>query len=135
MIARTCSGKFLRFLDWCGPLVFCGDEVSRVPAGIGGVYLLQTFSIDSGRYGALYAGKAADLRARLAQHLRTVSTPPEVVIARDRARLFFSAAPVVDDALRGGVEAGLIVRLRPPFNRQIPTSAPVLTSLPPMFAL
>jgi hypothetical protein len=96
------------------------------------VYLIQTFSLQYGIYAVLYAGKTADLLARLTQHLQSATTAPEVQIARRKQRLFFSAAPVLDDVLRTGIEAGLIVRFRPPFNRQIPTAAPVLASLPPL---
>lgn len=122
-------------LAWCGPLLLCDEEVGRIPAEVGGVYLIHAFSLEHGQYAVLYAGKATDLRARLTQHGRSVATAPEVRIARGRLRLFFSAAPVLDAALRSRVEAGLIVRLRPPFNRQIPKAAPVLTSLPPLSSL
>jgi excinuclease UvrABC nuclease subunit len=109
----------------------CDEELGRVPAKVAGVYMLQSFSPEHGIYAVLYAGKAADLLARLTQHLRSVTTAPEVRLARGRLRLFFSAAPVLDDALRSAIEAGLIVRFRPPFNRQIPRTAPVAASLPP----
>jgi len=115
-------------------MLLCDEEIRRVPAGIGGVYLIQTFSVDHGHYAVLYAGKAIDLLVRLTQHGKSVATAPEVRIARGILRLFFSAAPLPDAALRSRVEAGLIVRFRPPFNRQIPKATAVLTSLPPLFA-
>jgi hypothetical protein len=130
VLAETCNSKSLS-LAWCGPLLLCDEEVSRIPREIGGVYLLQVFSMAHGRYAVAYAGKATDLLQRLTQHRRSM-TFPEVRIARERLHLFFSAAPVPDAALRARIEAGLILRFRPPFNRQVPKATPVLTTLPPL---
>jgi excinuclease UvrABC nuclease subunit len=81
----------------------------------------------------LYAGKSADLRGRLVQHLQTRSTSKDVLVARRAADLHFSAAPVLDGGLRGGVEAALIMSLRPPFNRQCPRPTSGLSvTLPPL---
>ncbi|MGB9380008.1 MAG: hypothetical protein WCB16_05180 [Candidatus Binatus sp.] len=134
MIAESCWSKFIP-LDWCGPLLLCEAEVRRIPSEIGGVYLLQAFSTTHGQYAVLYAGKAVDLLARLSQHCQSLTTSPDIRIARETFRLFFSAAPVLNGALRSRIEAGLILRLRPPFNRQIPKVAPALTSLPPLSLL
>lgn len=130
-IALICSSKFIP-LDWAGPLVLCGEEVARVPAGIPGIYLLHTFDEMRGAYPALYAGKTRDLRGRLAQHMDTGITSPDVRVVRSRVAMYFSAAPAADAAVRGLVETGLIRLLRPPFNRQVPRGPVLYTNLPPM---
>lgn len=130
LIAGCCLGKSL-LLEWVGPMLLCDEEVGRIPMSIPGVYLLHTVSSRCAGYPVLYAGQSADLRCRLAQHLRTISTSVDIVIARGRLPMYFSAAPVFDVNLRAGVEAGLVVGLRPPFNRQLPRAVAVTTNLPP----
>jgi excinuclease UvrABC nuclease subunit len=121
-----------KLLDWVGPLVLCAEEVSRVPEGIPGVYLLHSFDRFRGLYPALYVGKAGDLQVRLFQHLQTGSTSPDVRAVRSWTRMYFSAAPVLAVPVRNGIEAGLIRMLRPAFNRQVPRAVPIFTTLPPM---
>ena len=115
-----------------GPLLMCEDEVRRVPPGIPGVYLLHAFDDGWGYYRPIYAGKADALDRRLAQHLVSRATAPEVAFVRVRVQLYFSAAPVLDPFALDRVEAGLVLLLRPPFNRQVPTAQPVYCNLPPM---
>lgn len=117
-------------LDWVGPLLLCDEELRRIPLRIPGVYILHGLSQRRGHYVVLYAGQSADLRSRLVQHLRTKGTSSDVVYARTIARLYFSAAPVLETIVRHRIEAGLVGRLRPPFNRQVPCSSPILPSLP-----
>lgn len=113
--------------------MFCREEVFRVPSGIPGVYLLHVVDPRRRRYAVVYAGKSADLRDRLVQHLRMRSTSGDVLVARHAADLYFSAAPVLDGELRGAVEAALIASLRPPFNLQFPRPASGLSvTLPPL---
>lgn len=120
-------------LDWVGPLVLSIEEVGRVPDQIPGIYLLHCFDCRNGVYPVLYAGKSVDLHCRLVQHLQTRSTNEDVLAARSLAGLYFSAAPVLEAALRHVAEAELISRLRPPFNRQVPRPAFALgLNLPPM---
>lgn len=118
-------------LDWVGPLLFCSEEVNRIPSAISGVYILHAFYGSSGWYLPLYVGKASHLHRRLEQHLNS-TTAPEIRILRGQLRLFFSAAPVVHGVSLDSVEAGLVALLRPPFNRQVPKALPVWTNLPPM---
>lgn len=113
-----------------GPLVVCDEEIGRIPGGIPGVYVLQAFDLASAAYGVLYAGKTSDLRDRLRQHA-TGSTAADMLIVRAAMRTYFSAAPVLDPAVRDGIEAALIRLLRPPCNRQVPRFAPIFPTLPP----
>ena len=130
-IDTICHSKYME-LEWVGPLVLCEEEVSRVPIGIPGVYMLHNFYAARGRYGAVYVGKARDLRDRLAEHMESTSTSPDLWLLRRRIQMYFSAAPVMDAAGRDAVEAGLIRLLRPPFNRQVPRVRSIYTNLPPM---
>jgi excinuclease UvrABC nuclease subunit len=120
-------------LDWVGPLGLWEDEVDRVPPLLPGIYLLHVFDRSSGAYPVAYVGKTCDLRRRLRQHLESTSTTPEFEIARRHSALTrFSAAPCRDREALDRVEAGLILRLRPPFNRQVPRAIPLFTNLPPL---
>jgi excinuclease UvrABC nuclease subunit len=112
--------------------VLCDTEVGRVPSDIPGVYLLHVFRPSRGLYDVFYAGNAVDLRARLAQHMRSASTSPDVRWVRCKMTLYFSAAPVVTPAERVAVETGLIRMLRPPYNRQVPRRAAIYPNLPPL---
>lgn len=127
--ATTCGSN--RQLDWVGPLLLCAEEVARVPLGIPGIYVLQVFSARHGFYPALYVGKSADLAGRLAQHMESQSTSPDLIIFRTRRRLYFSATPVLEQNERDAIEAGLIQLLRPPCNRQVPRARPIYPTLPP----
>ena len=111
--------------------MLCNAEVGRVPPDIPGVYLLHVFRPSRGLYDVFYAGNAVDLRARLAQHLRSASTSPDVRWVRCKMTLYFSAAPVVASAERVAIEAGLIRLLRPPYNRQVPRRTAIYPNLPP----
>src|SRR5712692_2526918 len=102
-IAMSCPGKMI--LEWVGPLVLCEAEVGRVPSRIPGVYLLHVFRASRGLYDVFYAGNAGDLRARLAQHLASSSTSPDVRWLRAGTTLHFSAAPVLAPDDRLAVEA------------------------------
>jgi excinuclease UvrABC nuclease subunit len=119
-------------VQWVGPLVLCAEEIGRVPGGIGGVYVLQRFDGGRGLYPPFYVGKSTDLRARLIQHFATCSTSPDIIVARTNGRAYFSAAPVADVDERAAVEAALIQLLRPPCNRQVPRTAPLYPTLPPI---
>jgi excinuclease UvrABC nuclease subunit len=112
--------------------VLCDLEVARVPTHIPGIYLIHSFDRTWGYYPALYVGKTRDLRARMVQHMETASTSPDFRAVREEMATYFSAAPVLESALRDGVEAGLIRLLRPPFNRQVPQPDPTYVNLPPM---
>ena len=127
--ATACDGN--EHLDWVGPLLLCAEEVARVPPGIPGIYVLQVFSARHGFYPALYVGKSADLARRLAQHMESQSTSPDVIIFRARRRLYFSAAPVLERNERDAIEAGLIQLLRPPCNRQVPRAQPIYPNVTP----
>jgi excinuclease UvrABC nuclease subunit len=126
----VCSGKFVA-LDWVGPLLFCAEEINRVPPDIAGVYIVHTFHAGRGWYLPIYVGKAQHLHRRLEQHL-TSTTAPEIRTLRAQLRLFFSAAPVTHGVNLDSIEAGLIALLRPPFNRQVPKALPTWSTLPPM---
>ncbi len=119
-------------VTWVGPLLLCREEVDRVPVRIPGIYLLHTFDAHRGFYPPLYVGKTHDLHERLSQHLVSVSTTPEIQLLRSRIRMYFSAAPVTERAVRDAVEAALIHLLRPPCNRQVPRVPPLYTNLPLM---
>lgn len=127
----TCSSNKFIELDWVGPLLFCGEEVDRIPPRISGVYILHALHSGRGWYAPLYIGKASHLHRRLEQHLNS-TTAPEIRILRGQLRLFFSAAPVIHGVNLDSVEAGLVSLLRPPFNRQVPKALPLWASLPPM---
>lgn len=129
-VDSTCSSKL--DLDWVGPLVLCVAEVGRMPAGVPGVYLLHAFRADRGLYEVFYAGKTSDLRGRLAQHLVSGCTSPDVRWLRVAMTLYFSAAPVLRSDERTIVETGLIQMLRPPFNRQVPCGVAAWPNLPPL---
>ena len=118
-------------LPWVGPLLLCAEEADRVPTAIPGVYVLHTFDATRGFYPALYVGKSRDLRARLIQHLESLSTSPDIIIVRGRVCTYFTAAPVIDPVERAGLEAGLIALLRPPCNRQVPRGRRLYPNLPP----
>lgn len=68
----------------------------------------------------LYAGKARCIRRRLAQHFASGNTTPELRALRDQVALYFSAISTPTEAQASWLEAELILRLRPPFNRQVP---------------
>lgn len=129
-IDSICPGKNID-LRWAGPLLLYGPEIDRIPCAIPGVYLLQLFDPKTGGYPAAYAGKTADLRARLHQHAETLSTSPDVIALRGFRARYFSAAPVLPAVLRSGVESALIRLLRPACNRQVPRVSPVFPNLPP----
>ncbi len=133
LIATTCLSKSW-YLEWVGPLVLSCEEVRRVPASIPGVYVLHGYDEDQGAYRPLYVGKATDVRRRMAQHMRSRggSVPPEVALLRRVVQLHFSAAPVLEAPALARLEAGLVLMLRPPFNRQVPAAQPLYPNLPPM---
>jgi hypothetical protein len=127
-----CSIKSRR-LEWVGPLVLCAQEVSRVPRGIAGIYMLHAFHLQAGIYPPVYVGKSGDLRVRLFQHLESNwSTSSDIIALRSRFRIYFSAAPVLDAQERDGAEAALIQLLRPRCNRQVPPMLTVIPNLPPL---
>lgn len=113
-------------------MVLCEREVMRLPSEIPGVYLLHLFRPDRGLYEVFYAGKSADLRGRLRQHLVTLSTSSDVRWLRATVTLHFSAAPVICPDERAAIEAGLIQFLRPPYNRQVPRGRAARPNLPPL---
>src|SRR5256885_9765537 len=112
MIATTCASKII-FLQWVGPLLLVDAEVSRVPPGVPGIYLLHLFALDRGGYPVLYAGKSADLRRRLADHLATARAKLLICAAHRGVRIYFSAAPVQRAVLRDRIESGLVRALQP----------------------
>lgn len=118
-------------LEWVGPLLLCDAEVSRLPWGVSGVYILHAFAARLGGYPAFYVGKSLDLRRRLAQHLGDRSAKASMRAMRELERTYFSASPAAAHIL-ARVEAGLIRLLRPICNTQVPTAAPLVVTLPPM---
>lgn len=119
-------------LDWVGPLLLCTKEVSRIPAGISGVYMLHVMAPTFLGYPVFYVGQSRDIRRRLIEHMDHRSTKPSVQAIRELERAYWSAAPVGNSGLLAGVESSLIRGLAPPCNDQIPTAVPVLVNLPPM---
>ncbi len=117
-------------LSWVGPLALCQQEISRIPAGVPGVYLLCAHEPVIGIYRAVYAGETLDLRRRIAEHLAE-SAKPSVMHIRRRKRMYFAAAPVRVQLL-AATEANLIRTLQPVCNQQVPEAAPVLVNLPPL---
>ena len=124
----------MMLLDWFGPVPI-GSEIARIPDGIPGVYLLHGFDPGFGGYPVLYAGKAGDLRRRLTEHLVNPRVRLQLKTSRERTHLYFSAAPVMNQLVRDGVESGLIRALQPMCNRQVPLAAPILVNLPPLHVL
>ena len=107
-------------------------EVSRIPLGIPGVYLLHHFAPALGGYPVFYVGKSADIRRRLSEHLSDRKCKASIWRFRKEERTYFSAAPVLDSKLRDRIESGLILGLQPPCNDQLPTAPAVFVNLPPM---
>jgi hypothetical protein len=119
-------------LRWVGPLSLTVREVSRVPEGIPGVYLLHVVAVSRGGYATFYVGKSLDLRRRLREHLSNRGTKPSIRAAREIDRALWSAAPVLDTSLMSSVEAGLIRALAPICNAQRPAVPPAFVNLPPL---
>lgn len=126
-IAQHC---YSNILDWVGPLLFCDEEVLRVPSAVPGIYLLHTFNQYKGYYPPVYVGQTRDILKRLTQHLCVKST--DIGPLRRSFRLYFTAAPVLDPDARRHFEAGLITALRPVCNRQVPKVRPLFPNLPPL---
>jgi len=119
-------------LDWVGPLLLSPSEVSRVPYGVSGIYLLHAFFPSFGGYAVFYVGRASDIRRRLNQHLGPRSAKTLIRAARELDQAWWSAAPVLEPELLACIEAGLIRALRPVCNAQVPRADPVLVNLPPL---
>jgi hypothetical protein len=134
-VATACLNLLeqVMLLDWVGPLCLCHTEVARVPRGIPGVYVLQAFVPSAGQYLAFYVGQTSDLARRLGRHLSNISAKQSIRMVRARASTYFSAAPVLEEDLRLRIEAGLIRRLSPICNAQIPSSPPLCPNLPLSF--
>ena len=104
---------------WVGPRLLSTSEVARISDGAGGVYLLQAFAERVGGYPVFYAGRSANLKRRLGEHLDSSRCQPCIRSMRTNERTYFSAA-VLELNLAIHVEAGLVRLLRPVCNRQIP---------------
>lgn len=118
-------------LDWAGPMLLCREEVSRIPNGIGGVYLLHSYAHDYGGYPVFYAGRTNNIRRRLWEHSAHPRTKASIRYIQNVDTTYFSAAPVRPDLIPR-VEAFLIRLLHPICNDQVPTAMPLLSTLPPM---
>jgi predicted GIY-YIG superfamily endonuclease len=116
--------------DWIGPLLLDPSEISRVPAGIPGIYMLVAHLPGRNGFRALYCGQSGDLRNRMLQHCSSEATAADFAVARSQIKAYFSAAPVLSKPVRLALEAGLIALLRPPFNRQVPRAPRLFPSLP-----
>lgn len=125
----------LFLLDWVGPLPLNEDELSRVPEGIPGVYLLHVLARCFGGYVTFYAGRSSNLRRRLQQHLCKRTTKLSIRAVQEIDCAFWSAAPVENPSLLACIESGLIRNLIPICNDQIPGQKPVIVNLPPLFLL
>ena len=121
----------ITLLDWVGPMLLCGEEVSRIPNGIGGVYMLHSFSCAYGGYPVFYVGRTIDIRRRLKEHVGHPRAKASIRRIQDIDTTYFSAAPV-SPALSHRVESFLIRLLHPVCNLQVPTAPPMLSTLPPM---
>ena len=121
----------ITFLDWVGPMLLCGEEVSRVPNGIGGVYMLHSYACAYGGYPVFYAGRTNDIRRRLWEHATHPQAKYSIRYIQAVDTTYFSAAPISPD-LAPRVEAFLIRLLNPVCNVQVPTATPLPTTLPPM---
>lgn len=119
-------------LDWVGPLILCRGEVRRVPPAVSGVYLIHLHRPGLPGYPIIYAGRSGDLRRRLTEHLSSRGATAAARALGLTGRRLFSAAPVPRDVL-SEVEAGLIRRLGPALNRQLPTCSTALADLPPLW--
>jgi len=82
-----------------------------------------------GGYPVFYAGRSANLKRRLGEHLDSSRCQPCIRSMRTNERTYFSAA-VLELNLAIHAEAGLVRLLRPVCNRQIPKAAPILVTLP-----
>ncbi len=118
-------------IDWVGPLLLERAEIDRIPSRIPGVYLLHSLAQGFGGYATFYAGQSTDLRRRLREHLGDRTAKDSIRLARAFGPAHFSAAPVLDEALRSAVGAGLIEILRPICNGQQPGADPIIVPLPP----
>jgi hypothetical protein len=132
VIAKICLSKYR--LNWTSPILFIEAEISRIPKGIAGIYVLQHFSARWGGYPIFYVGKSQDLRRRLLQHVHLRSAKPRITAARYLGVVYFSAAPVPLGVL-AAVESGIIRLLKPICNDAIPQVAPLLVNLPPQINL
>ncbi|HEX9250357.1 MAG TPA: hypothetical protein VF856_12700 [Gemmatimonadaceae bacterium] len=119
-------------LEWVGPLLLCPSEVSRVPDGVSGIYMLHAFFPSFGGYAVFYVGRASDIRRRLNQHLGPRTTKTLIRAARELDQAWWSAAPVLEPELLASVETGLIRALRPICNAQVPRAEPLPVNLPPL---
>jgi predicted GIY-YIG superfamily endonuclease len=117
-------------LDWVGPLLLDSAEISRVPLGVPGIYMLMAHLPAYNKFGALYCGQTADLRVRMNQHCSSGATAGDFLTVRGKFKTYFSAAPVLSRSRRLAFESGLIALLRPPFNRQVPRCPRLFPSLP-----
>ena len=121
----------IAFLDWVGPMLLCNEEVSRIPDGIGGVYMLHSFSCAYGGYPVFYAGRTCDIRRRLLEHNAHPRAKASIRYIQEIDTTYFSAAPV-GTALSYRVESFLIRLLDPICNDQVPVAPPLFSNLPPM---
>ena len=119
------------FLDWVGPMLLCCEEISRIPNGIGGVYLLHSYACAYGGYPVFYAGRTNNIRRRLRDHVAHPRAKASIRHIQNTDTTYFSAAPVRPDLIPR-VEAFLIRLLHPICNKQVPTATPLLSTLPPM---
>jgi predicted GIY-YIG superfamily endonuclease len=116
--------------DWVGPLLLDSAEISRVPPGVPGIYMLMAHLPAYNKFGALYCGQTGDLRVRMSQHCSSDATAGDFLTVRGQFKTYFSAAPVLSRSTRLSFESGLIALRRPPLNRQVPRCARLFPPLP-----
>lgn len=112
-------------------MLLCNEEVSRIPYGIGGVYMLHSFSCAYGGYPVFYAGRTNNIRRRLWEHITHPRAKTSIRCIQDIDTTYFSAAPV-GPFLSYRVESFLIRLLDPICNDQVPAAPPLFSNLPPM---
>lgn len=125
-LATTCYSKLV--LTWTAQSVFCIEDVEAIPGGMGGVYVLTAFTIQTPTLVPFYVGQSRCLRRRLTEHLLGQRTFARHL--RRRLSTYFSLAVVTDPTLRTAAEASLIRRIKPAGNEVVPGAPPVLVNLP-----
>ena len=130
-LVSTCCSKLLMY--WHGPFSLCAEELSCVPQGLPGVYVLSAFVPTRPALTAYYVGQSSNIWRRLGEHLAGRRT--FAIHLRDRLSTYFSVAAVADTPTRMAAEAALIRRLQPAGNNAIPRAPQFDITLPSLLLL
>lgn len=115
---------------WTEPLLLTSAEISRVPRGVPGVYVLMAATPESPVLVPFYVGQSSDLRRRLGEHLR--SRHPVIATLTRYLCAYVALARILHAGMRGVAERALIAMILPAGNERVPSEMPDAINGPPL---